>query len=110
MYFDTGIIHTIDLIDVQQSRTGDGDVLKIKQAGLPARVSLTETILENESQKKPLREAKINLFEDIELKIGQLVQFENNIYEVQTTNRTIDFDGSFLFWFITATKSIKKLV
>jgi len=108
--FDTEIIHTIDLIDVQQSRTGDGDVLKIKQSGLPARVSLTQKIEKNENQRKPLREAKINFFQDVELKIGQLIQFENNIYEVQTTNRTVDFDGSFLFWFITATKSIKKLL
>ncbi|MGL4402785.1 MAG: hypothetical protein ACRCTS_03540 [Fusobacteriaceae bacterium] len=111
MYFDTEIIHTIDLIDSEPSRTGDGDVLKIKKSGLPARVNLTEKIDEDNNQRKPLREATIRLFEDVKgLKVGQLIQFEGNIYEVQTTNRTVDFDGSFIFSFIRATKSIKKLL
>lgn len=107
--FNIEIIHTIDLIDVQQSRTGGADTVRITQSGLPARVSLTQSINETENQRKPVRMAKINLFEDIELKVGQLIQFEKNIYEVQSTNRTVDFDGSFLFWFIQATKSIKKI-
>lgn len=106
--FNYEITHKIDLLEVEQSRTGDEDTILVKHKNLPARVSLYQSTNTTETEKTAVRTLEINLFRDLDLKVGQLIRFENEIYEIdRMLEKTIDFDGTFLFWYFKSTRTSK---
>ena len=108
--FNLEMTNTISLVTVKQDRDGGKDEVVYLEKDLPARVNLTQkTVKENDNQKVAIRSLQVNILKELDIRNGQIVEFERSLYKIENAEKTIDLDGDFLFWYFTCTKTNQKL-